>query len=105
MRVADKLRVPLARIAGVAGFRSLMSRALALAKAEVPSLDGVSVQPDGSLQGFDEGGPHDSDTAVVVVSHLLALLVTFIGEPLTLGFVRDAWADAAGGDAGSEEPL
>jgi hypothetical protein len=42
---------------------------------------------------------------VIVVAQLLGLLVTFIGEPLTLGLVGDAWPDApvAGIDAGSGE--
>lgn len=99
VRVCEKLRRPLARLAGVAGFRSLMSRALALAKAEVPSLAAVQVRADGSLEGLDDAGP-DRDAGaggeggVVVVAQLLGLLVTFIGEPLTLRLVRDAWPDA-----------
>ena len=41
------------------------------------------------------------------MAQLLGLLVTFIGEPLTLRLVRDAWPNAsvAGMDAGSEEGL
>lgn len=99
VRVCEKLRLPLARLAGVAGFRSLMSRALALAKAEVSSLAAVQVRADGSLEGLDDAGP-DRDAGavgeggVVVVAQLLGLLVTFIGEPLTLRLVRDAWPDA-----------
>ncbi len=110
MRVCEKLRLPLSKLAGVAGFRSLLSRALALAKAEVPSLVAVHVGADGSLAGLDGPG-HDQDAGaggragVVVVAQLLGLLVTFIGEPLTLRLVRDAWPNAsvAGMDAGSEE--
>jgi len=30
-----------------------------------------------------------------VVGHLLALLVTFIGEPLTLRIVDDAWPETS----------
>jgi hypothetical protein len=98
-RVCDRLRVPLARLAGVVGFRSLMSRAVAMAKAEVPSLAAVQVRADGSLGGLDGSG-HDQDAgaggeaAVVVVAQLLGLLVTFIGEPLTRQLVRDVWPDA-----------
>ena len=95
VRVCEKLRLPLARLAGVAGFRSLMSRALALAKAEVSSLAAVQVRADGSLEGLDAAGPdRDGEGGVVVVAQLLGLLVTFIGEPLTLRLVRDAWPDA-----------
>ena len=53
-RVCDKLRQPLSRLAGAAGFRSLLSRALALASGELRWLKGVHVSADGSLEGLDE---------------------------------------------------
>jgi len=98
-RVCDRLRVPLARLAGVAGFRSLLSRSLALARAEVVSLEPVRVREDGSLEGLDGTGPGPGagpggDAGVVIVAHLLRLLVTFIGEPLMRQLVRDTWPDA-----------
>jgi len=102
VKACDKLRVPLAKLAGVAGFRSLISRALALAKAEVPALDPVKVNPDGSLEGFDGNEQNqDVEAGVAVVAQLLGLLVTFVGEPLSRSLVRDAWPDAfvAGIDA------
>lgn len=104
-RVCDRLRVSLVRLAGVAGFRALMSRALALAKAEVVSLNPAQVREDGSLEGFDgaaadpRAGP-GGDGGAAVVGHLLGLLVTFIGEPLTRQLVRDAWPDAAADEPG-----
>ena len=100
VRVCEKLRLPLARLAGTEGFRSLLSRAVALARAEVPSLDAVVVRADGSLEGLDDPR-HDRDAGaggeagVEVVARLIGLLVTFIGEPLTLRLVRDAWPDAS----------
>jgi len=96
VRVLDKLRAPLSKLAGVAGFRSLLSRALALAKAEDASLNPVQVRADGSLDG-SPGDWHGPDAGsgeaggAVVVAHLLGLLATFIGEPLTLRLVRDVW--------------
>jgi hypothetical protein len=99
-RVCEKLRLPLAKLAGIAGFRSLMSRAVAMAKAEVPSLAAVQVRADGLLEGLDGAG-HDQDAGaggeggVEVVAQLLGLLLTFIGEPLTLRLVRDAWPEAS----------
>jgi hypothetical protein len=112
VRVCEKLRAPLAKLTGVAGFRSLLARAKALATAEVPWLDSVQVGTDGSLEGFDAArrqqvtGPSDEGGAVVV-AQLLGLLVTFIGEPLALRLVRDAWPDASwtGIDAGSGDGL
>jgi hypothetical protein len=100
VRACEKLRVPLAKLAGGAGFRSLLVRALALATAEVPWLDSVQVRADGSLEGFDAAGRQPGavpggEAGVVVVAQLLGLLVTFIGEPLTRQLVRDAWPGTA----------
>jgi hypothetical protein len=99
VRVCDKLRLPLSKLAGEAGFRSLMSRALAIAKAEIPSLVAMQVRADGSLEGLDPTGQGpdvgaDEQAGFVVVAQLLGLLVTFIGEPLMLRLVSDAWPDA-----------
>ena len=87
-RVCEKLRQPLCSLAGVAGFRSLLSRALALARAEGPGLSAVQVGADGSLKGLDELGPErDKDMSneggALLVAQLLGLLLTFIGETMT----------------------
>ncbi len=92
VRVCEKLRVPLAKFLGIDGYRSLMARALAMAKAETPSLDPVQVQSDGSLDGI---GPKDAEAAVVILVHLLGLLVTFVGERMTLRLILDGWPDAS----------
>ena len=55
-RVCEKLRRPVGALVGVPGFRSLLSRALTLARAEAPSLSAVRVAADGSLEGLDELG-------------------------------------------------
>src|SRR5450432_3151659 len=52
--VCEKLRPRLASLMGNTGFRALLTRALARAKAEVPSLRSMQVKADGSLAGFDE---------------------------------------------------
>ena len=93
--VIDKLRIILTKFAGAEGFASLLRRALLLASADVPALQSVKIGADGRLDGFEqivtcaEGG----EAAVAITSHLLDLLVTFIGEPLTLTLVRAAWPD------------
>ncbi len=95
VRACDRLRAPLTTLAGVAGFRSLMGRALVLAAAEVPALKSVRLGGDGALEGFAAVPESDADAAgTAVVAQLLGLLVTFIGEPLTLRLVSDAWPDA-----------
>ncbi len=107
-RVCEKLRRPLAGWMGVAGFRSLLARALTLATATVPWLEGMKIDGEGRLE-FPVGGETEvpEDEAVQGVSalivQLLELLVTFIGEPLTLRLVQDVWPKAALEPAESEK--
>ena len=94
-RVCEKLRPPLATLMGDAGFRALLSRALALATAEVPWL-AVQVRTDGSLEELEDPQAHpDPDTLfegrIVLPAQLLGLLVGFIGERLTWRLVREVW--------------
>ena len=99
--VSDRLRASLTRFAGADGFTSLLRRALALARAEVPSLQSVKVGAEGRLEGFEllaaqtgmDVAAAAAAAAAAITAHLLGLLVTFIGEPLTLALVREAWPD------------
>jgi hypothetical protein len=101
VRVCEKLRVSLTRFAGADGFTALLRRALALARAEVPALHSITEKPDGSMEGLDKLAADARDVAVdagvALTAHLLGLLVTFIGEPLTVRLVREAWPDASWG--------
>jgi hypothetical protein len=99
-RVCAKLRRPLITLAGVAGFRSLLSRALTLATTEAPSLSAVQVAADGSLKGLDELAPQldkerARDEGAILIAQFIGLLLTFIGEGLTLRLVQDVWPEAA----------
>jgi hypothetical protein len=99
-RVCAKLRLPLSTLAGVAGFRSLLSRALTLARAQAPSLSAVQVAADGSLEGLDELASQSDqeqsrDGGAILIAQLIELLLTFIGEGLTLRLVQDVWPEAA----------
>jgi hypothetical protein len=90
--VCERLRQPLISLTGVAGFRSLLSRALTLARAEAPSLSAVQVAADGSLQWLDELRPQvDADQAreagIILITQLLGLLVRVVGEAVTLQLV------------------
>ena len=103
--VCEKLRQSFSTLAGVAGFRSLMSRALTLASDEVRWLKAVHVNADGSLEGLDDAQLTDAEIAegeAVLVAQLIGLLVTFIGATLTLQLLRQAWPDASLGALGSE---
>jgi hypothetical protein len=91
-RICETLRQPLCTLAGVAGFRSLLSRALTLARAEAPSLIAVQVAADGSLQGLDDlRSQVDSNQAgeagIILITQLLGLLVRVVGEAMTLQLV------------------
>jgi hypothetical protein len=99
-RVCAKLRRPLIALAGVAGFRSLLSRALTLARAEAPSLSAVQIAADGSLKGLDEFKSQTDkeqarDGGAILIAQFIELLLTFIGDGLTLRLVQDVWPEAA----------
>jgi hypothetical protein len=97
VRVCEKLRISLTRFAGADGFTALLQRALVLAQAEVPSLQTVKVTADGRLEGLEEFVANAEnpgvEAATAITAHLLWLLVTFIGEPITLRLAREAWPD------------
>jgi hypothetical protein len=113
LRVYEKLRQSLGVFAGSAGFQSLASRALALARSEAPSLSAARVTADGSLHGLGESGLQiDKDRAgeypageggTILIARLLGLLLTFLGEALTLSLLRNAWPGAAFDDRNSEQ--
>ena len=94
--VCEKLRLHLTALMGNVGFRALLSRALALANAEVPWLHAVHVKADCSFGGLDElggqvGPEKIAEGSVVLLAQLLGLLVAFIGGSLTLRLVREMW--------------
>ena len=97
--VNEKLRISLTRLAGADGFAAILRRALALASTEVSALQSAKVSPDGRLDGLEPLTTHVGSVAgaatVAITAHLLGLLVTFIGEPLTLRLVHEAWPETS----------
>ena len=98
MQRCEALGAQLTPLVGREGFRALLARSLALAKAEHPWLDGVKVDAAGSLTGLDEvlaeRDPADREPAgSVILAHLLDLLATFIGAGLTRQLVSSAWPE------------
>jgi hypothetical protein len=84
---------------GVAGFRSIFSRALALAGADVPWLRELQVEANGMLGGLSEVKTKLTDHQVemgevALVAELIDLLVTFIGPALTFRLLQDVWPNA-----------
>ena len=108
LRVYEKLRQSLGEFVGVAGFYSLASRALALAKPEAPSLNAARVSGDGALQGLgqieaqiDMNKDQAGEGGIILIARLLGLLRTFLGEALTLSLLRNAWPGEAFDDRNS----
>ena len=92
VRVCDKLRASLTQFVGPDGFAALLRRALALAGVDVPSLQAAEITAEGHLAGLEELGvdaKNHVEAATAITAHLLGLLVTFIGEPLTLSLMRN----------------
>jgi hypothetical protein len=73
----------------------LLSRALARATVEAPSLQALHLTADGALIFDSASTPPDpkklDDGSVILVAELLGLLNAFIGEALTVQFLREAW--------------
>lgn len=92
VRVCEKLRDPLCALAGVAGYRTLLARALTLALAEAPSLGTLEVSADGSLQNSGELAwqtDRDPETDVLLIAQFMGLLLSLLGTSVTLQLVQD----------------
>jgi hypothetical protein len=92
----EKLRAPLVQLSGAGGFRSLLSRSLALASGDVPWLRALHIRADGSLEGLKEveGKLSAEEIAlgeVALAVRFIGLLVIFIGPTLTLQLLQDIW--------------
>lgn len=100
-RVLEKLHVPLATLAGDAGYRALLLRARALTKADAPWLESLDVKPDGTIEYPEKSEirPTREESAKgehALVARMLALLTLFIGEPLTLRLLHGVWPNVVG---------
>jgi hypothetical protein len=118
LRAYEKLRQSLVLFAGAAGFQSLASRALVLAQTEAPGLCAVQVTVDGALKGLGDVDPQTNmnkdqagnqqagedppgEAGAILIARILGLLLTFLGEALTLSLLRNAWPDATFDDSNS----
>jgi hypothetical protein len=109
LRVYEKLRLSLGEFVGAAGFQSLASRALTLARPDAPSLGLVLVAADGSIQGLGESETQfeiDKNQAgeegIIFIARFLGLLRLFLGEALTISLLRNAWPGEIFDDRNSE---
>jgi hypothetical protein len=96
IQVIDKIRLSLTRLAGAAGFRALLVRALAVTKIQAPGIAGIHaihLTSSGGLDGFSElsDTAETADIGLLLLAQLLDLLVVFIGEKLVLQLLLDVW--------------
>jgi hypothetical protein len=101
---------------GPMGYLALLMRALHLAQARAPWLEGVEAQVGQvvALGGLRErasaqGLPAMREGGTALLEHLLVLLCTFLGEDLTMRRLRRAWPelvgeDGSGGGGGAAGP-
>ncbi len=89
-RVCQKLGYPLSKLIGTDGSRAILVRALTLARREAESLDTVKVTDTGVLEGLTG---ETEQVSAVLVANVIELLLTFLGEPLTLKLVHDTWPE------------
>lgn len=94
-QICEKLSLLLGKLIGAAGFRALLSRALTIAKRETEALATVSITDNGSFKGLTEKA---AEASPVIIAHLIGLIVTFLGEALTLRLLHDAWPDLSDSD-------
>lgn len=96
MSVLKAMDTVLSRIAGQMGSRSLIARAVTVAHAGSPWRGSERITPEGVMEHLEKRLSAISSEEriageVAVVSSLLGLLHTFIGEQLTLQLIQDAW--------------
>ena len=105
--VCEKLRPQWANLMGAIGFRTLLSRALKMASAEIPWLNEVRVRADGSLEATEkmdaQMDPKTIEGSVALIIKLLGLLEGFIGETLAMRLMQDMWPRLPLNDSDSEK--
>ena len=99
-RVFGKLSQRLAQLITLVGSDALLARAVHLSRAEFPFLDGAQTTPsaDGltlrlreSAEGVESSQAAEAFEAVLAI--LIALLISFVGEDLTLRVLREVWPE------------
>jgi hypothetical protein len=103
VRMSDELASYLATLIGYEGALALVRRSLALTRREqgwladalvgvaTPSLSDARVVAAAEL----ESAERVQETSVTLLTHLVNLLVGFIGERLTLQVLRQIWPEVA----------
>ena len=100
-RACRRLKGHLVDLLGSGGVAALLRRALHLAQREQPLLAGVAVNTESAtcFTGLAESlasrtEEEASAAAVAVITHILDLLVTLLGEDLGMNPIRKLWPQA-----------
>jgi hypothetical protein len=107
-----RLHARLDPLIGAGGFRALLARALHLAAKEFPWLDAVRVDehPACTLKGLREAvkgleASQVKEAFALVLANVIWLLVSFIGEDIAFGLVKEVWPEAETAEAVSAEKV
>jgi hypothetical protein len=96
VRVCEKLRGPLCALAGVVWYRTLIGRALTLARSQTNSLGDFQIAENGSLQDVGKSSlqsdrHYASEADVLLTSHSIGLILSLLGTAVTLQLVQDVF--------------
>ncbi len=100
-RACQRFYRRLSPLVTLGGSQAFLARSLHRAVAEFPFLEGVQAGPtaeecllglDPALNDIDATATTAAFTAVL--SHMIGLLVTFIGHELTMHAIREVWPEA-----------
>jgi hypothetical protein len=96
----EKLERQLHLAVGGAGSNALLSRALVLAKKDLPRLAGVSLNKKNRLEGLANIDPPFTqeeayEGEIHLIGNTVELLCTFVGKAMALRFIQSPWPDAS----------
>jgi hypothetical protein len=109
LRVSDALGGHLAVLIGAGGVRALAARSLHIVQRSFPWLAEAQGSADGPFAqlafGMERQEPSvATEAAAAVLATLAGLLVTLIGETLTMGVLRAAWPSVFPNETQQEAP-
>lgn len=100
-RLCGRLHTRLSLLVGKAGFAALLARALHLAQVTYLALTVVALDETGAscLRGATDFAathpPQEVEAALTsILAHFIGLLVTFIGEALTVRLLGELWPES-----------
>jgi DNA-binding response OmpR family regulator len=98
-RVCTKMEEHFLARAGMVGFQLLLAHALVLARREVAWLGPIKISNDGVFRELDQAGAKFGAAEVfqgevAVITELLTLLTSLLGEPMTHARLHEVWRES-----------